>query len=109
MFLDRGPGGDGGTRGGVIGGSSGSGGGEFNPAGSSEDGDDKLRSITRGWWRKILATACFWGTMLIFCISHVHAAYASFLWETEDADECAAPSDIDSMPPQFHERTLASA
>ncbi|XVF21506.1 hypothetical protein REPUB_Repub12eG0095900 [Reevesia pubescens] len=41
--------------------------------------------------------------------SHVHSAYASFLWKTEDADECAAPSDIDSMPPQFQEGTLASA
>ncbi|XVE77984.1 hypothetical protein DITRI_Ditri13aG0107800 [Diplodiscus trichospermus] len=42
--------------------------------------------------------------------SHVHAAYASFLWETEeDGDECMAPSDIDSITPQFHEGTLASA
>ncbi|XWS76189.1 hypothetical protein CRYUN_Cryun01aG0154600 [Craigia yunnanensis] len=42
--------------------------------------------------------------------NHVQAAYASFLWETEeDADECAAPSYIDSMPTQFHEGTLASA
>ena len=47
---------------------------------------------------------------LLFFYSHVHAAYASFLWETEeDADDCAATSDIDSMPPQFHEGTLANA
>ncbi|KAB2022746.1 hypothetical protein ES319_D07G232400v1 [Gossypium barbadense] len=42
--------------------------------------------------------------------SHVHAAYASFLWETEeDGDECAAPSEIDTIPTQFHQGTLASA
>ncbi|MBA0549292.1 hypothetical protein Golob_020329 [Gossypium lobatum] len=42
--------------------------------------------------------------------SHVHAAYASFLWETEeDGDECAAPSEIDKIPTQFHQGTLASA
>lgn len=42
--------------------------------------------------------------------SHVHAAYASFLWETEeDADECAVPSDIESMSSPFHQGNLACA
>ena len=41
--------------------------------------------------------------------SHVHAAYASFLWETEeDEDECDVPRDFDVMPPQFQQGVMAS-
>lgn len=51
----------------------------------------------------------------IFVYSHVHAAYASFLWETEDDDddddvECKVPpKDFDAKPPHFHEGAVAFA
>ncbi|XWS47038.1 hypothetical protein CRYUN_Cryun14cG0119000 [Craigia yunnanensis] len=169
MFLPRGLGTDGGSRGGVSGRNSGGGGGEFNPAGSSGDGGDyheveeyykrmveenpgnplflgnyaqflyqskrDLQGAEEYYSRAILADPKDGETMSQYAKllwelhhdqerassyferavqaspqdSHVHAAYASFLWETEEeADEYAATSDIDSMPPQFHEGTLAS-
>jgi hypothetical protein len=49
----------------------------------------------------------------IFVYSHVHAAYASFLWETEDDDDdvdCKVPpKDFDAKPPHFHEGAVAFA
>lgn len=47
-----------------------------------------------------------------FC-SHVHAAYASFLWETEDNDDDDDDDDdgtcrVDPMPPLLHGEAMAS-
>ena len=48
----------------------------------------------------------------IFVYSHVHAAYASFLWETEDGvdvDGDVPPKDFDAKPPHFLEGAVAFA
>ncbi|KAB5534996.1 hypothetical protein DKX38_018082 [Salix brachista] len=43
---------------------------------------------------------------------HVHAAYASFLWETEDGDDVdgdVPTKDFDAKPPHFLEGAVAFA
>lgn len=40
--------------------------------------------------------------------SHVQAAYASFLWDTEEYEECDVPKHVEAMPSHFHE-AVASA
>lgn len=44
---------------------------------------------------------------MVHDISHVHAAYASFLWDTEEGeDDCNEPQ---FSPPQFHHGAMATA
>lgn len=46
----------------------------------------------------------------LFDFSHVHAAYASFLWETEeDEDECNVENAHDHVLAQVHQGPVASA
>lgn len=45
-----------------------------------------------------------------YFFSHVHAAYASFLWETEDEDEDDDTlNDSQILPPTVHRGAMASA
>ncbi len=47
---------------------------------------------------------------LLFSVSsHVLAAYASFLWESEEYEDGSdVPKDLEAMPPHFH-AAVASA